>query len=338
MLAQKTTFYERLQSCPELDMRDTRGKRHDLSVVLIGVCLGLLSNRDGNLSSLHRHMVNTYPKLRAHLGLSQPKAVSRSQLPLILRDVNLPVFEQLAFECYGIMLSEGERHWFSVDGKELRGSILKGDKRGEAVVEAVGQREGRAIGQVFYNGTKESEIPAVRDLLLKSGISNQNISMDALHLNPETLRAVEKARGGYLVGLKDNQPELLAEMNWLKKQSKPTFQAEQSEKGHGRVEKRACQSFDVRGAHFDKRWMGCGLQTLVWVQRSRWMCKTAEHSEETALFLSNIRPDNEAQAKDLFDAARGHWAVETTHHIRDVSLKEDALRTKKTKSQRPPRP
>ena len=63
------SFFEKLQKAEGLDLRDTRGKRHDLAVVLVGVALAVLSNRDGNLSSIHRHMVNHYEKLVEALGV-----------------------------------------------------------------------------------------------------------------------------------------------------------------------------------------------------------------------------------------------------------------------------
>lgn len=330
---QSKTFYEILRSSPELDQRDERGKRHELAVVLTGLVLGLLSNRDGKLSSLQRHMSNTFSRLRAQLGILQTKAVSRSQLPLILERVNLTVFERLVFEFYGIELSETEKQWFSADGKELRGSIAAGNKRGEAVVEIVQQGKGQVMAQTFYSGSKDSEIPALRQLLVQSGAQGQKISLDALHLNPGTLHSIESAKGVYVVGLKENQGELLSEMQWYTRQSKYTFTESNSEKGHGRVEQREYRSFDLQGAYLDKRWESCGLKTVVHVRRSRWICRSGEQQEETALFLSNARLENLCQAKELFEAIRGHWSVETTNHIRDVSFREDALRTKKTKSQ-----
>ena len=52
-----------------MDLRDNRGKEHDLAVILMGVMLAILSNRDGNLSSLHRHMENHYAQLLEELKL-----------------------------------------------------------------------------------------------------------------------------------------------------------------------------------------------------------------------------------------------------------------------------
>ncbi|MBK9015024.1 MAG: hypothetical protein IPM82_13655 [Saprospiraceae bacterium] len=55
------------------------------------------------------------------LGLGQRRTVSRSQLPIALGMVSLPVFEQLVFEFYGVGLKETETLWFAADGKELQG-------------------------------------------------------------------------------------------------------------------------------------------------------------------------------------------------------------------------
>lgn len=64
------------------------------------------------------------------LGVEKKRAVSRSQLPIILEKVAVAVFDRLLFENYGIKLNSTERKWFALDGKELRGSIEKGNTRG----------------------------------------------------------------------------------------------------------------------------------------------------------------------------------------------------------------
>ena len=100
------SFFEKLQNARGLDLRDNRGKRHDLAVVLVSVIIALLSNRDGNLSSIHRHIQNHYGKLVEVLGVEKKTAVSRAQLPLILGAVSVSVFDRLLFENYGVKLNE----------------------------------------------------------------------------------------------------------------------------------------------------------------------------------------------------------------------------------------
>jgi hypothetical protein len=334
--AQKKSFYETLQNTNDLDLRDNRGKRHELSLVLVGFTLALLSKRDGNLSSIHRHMKNHHVRLCQFLGILAQKVVSRAQLPLILSQVNLPVLEGLIFDFCGVRLVADEKKWFSVDGKELRGSIQKGDKRGEAIVELVSHGNGQINGQAFYSGKKESERPAVRDLLSQCGALGQKISGDALHFIPTTVNLIHRHKGVYLLGLKDNQSEMLEEMRGVLKRLKADYQQVTVEKGHGRIEKRTYQSFDVRCEYFDPRWEKGGLATLIKIDRSRTDAKSGKAVRETALYMSNQTPADQKQAEELFTAVRNHWAVETTNHVRDVSLKEDQMRTKKTIFQKPP--
>jgi len=65
------SFFVKLQKAEGLDLRDNRGKRHDLAVVLVGVAIAVLSNRDGCLSSIRRHLTNHYENLVVALGVEK---------------------------------------------------------------------------------------------------------------------------------------------------------------------------------------------------------------------------------------------------------------------------
>lgn len=313
--------------CPAIDLRDNRGKRHDLGLILLGVILGLLRKRDGVLSSIHRSICHTHEALCAALGVENHGVVSRSQLPLVLEKVDGAVFSALLFSHFGIELSETERRWFAADGKELRGSIEKGHKRGEALVQAVSHEDRQCVAQEFYHGRKQSEKPTVRELLQAHGLLGQSISLDALHMNPATLREIAQGGGVFLVGLKDNQKDLAADMAHYATRAQPMEEDHTLEKGHGRIEDRTYKAFDVSDQYFDPRWESCQFTTLIEVRRQRTELKKGKHSDETAYFLSNQFP---CQPTELFRAVRQHWSVETNNHIRDVTLSEDKLRTKKS--------
>jgi len=325
-LEQETTFYEELQANDELDLRDRRGKKHDMAFILLGVMIGLLRNRDGTLSSIHRCMVNTHARLCELLSLDIERVVSRAQLPRILENVNQVLFEQLLLSFFNIELSEHERQWFAGDGKELRGSIEKGDKRGEVSVQIVRHEDGAVVGQAFYNGTKESEKPCLQELVETTGVKKQHITADALHLDPAMTALVEQAGGVFVIGLKDNQKDLLQDMvdhtnAFYAKVTHATV-----DKGHGRLEIRKYACFDISQEYFENRWNNSGFRSLISVQRSRTVLKSNESSEETAYYISNGKS---GKALEYFEAVRNHWAIEVNNHYRDVSLKEDKFRTKK---------
>jgi len=329
---QETTFYEDLQKLEGLDLRDNRGKRHDLAFILLGVFISLLRGRDGNLSSIHRSMVNLHEDLCLLLNVSIPKAISRAQLPRILAKVNLSKLEDLVFTHFKITLDAEEKQWFAGDGKELRGSINKGDKRGEVLVQLVRHEDGGVLGQTYYNRKKESEKLALRDLLESQSAQTQKISADALHLNPKTTALIEQAGGIFLIGLKEDQKELFEDMSWYAKRFRPLNTYTTLDKGHGRIEQRIYACFDVSEEYFDPRWEKTKFRSLFQVERKRTNLKSKEESQETAYYMSNaggFDPENQAAAMEYFNAIRGHWSVEVNNHIRDVSLKEDHFRTQK---------
>jgi predicted transposase YbfD/YdcC len=319
------SFFEKLQNEKDLDLRDNRGKRHDLALILVGVMLALLSNRDGNLSGMQRYLKNHYERLVEVLGVEKKTPVSRSQLPIILAQVSVSGFDRLLFENYGIKLNELEKKWFAVDGKEFRGSIEKGNKRGEAIVQAVAHEDLQVAAQDYYSGEKESEVRAVRNLLSENGLASQKISFDALHCKVGTLEIVTREGGKYLVGLKDNQKELKKQITSAMENQNCLMKIKTEEKGHGRIETRIYQFYDVLGLEKDERWKDCQIKTAVKVKRERIELKTKKTSLEESYYLSN----EVGKYEELAQAVRKHWQVETNNQIRDVSLKEDKMRSKK---------
>jgi len=319
------SFFEKLQNAKGLDLRDNRGKKHDLAVVLVGVTIALLANRDGCLSSIHRHLANHYEQLVAALGVEKKRPVSRSQLPLILEKVTASVFDDLIFAHFACRLDEKERRWFALDGKELRGSIETGSRRGEALVQAVGHENGQTIAQNYYCGKKGSEVKTVRQLLRDSELLSQKISLDALHCKPNTLLMLAAGKGKYLVGLKANQKELLRQALKTIEVQAILWKQSSIEKGHGRFEQRSYEFYDILEMDKAERWWECQMKTLIKVRRAREELKSGKKSLETSYYVTNETGNYE----ELAEAVRRHWQVETSNHLRDVTLKEDALRSKK---------
>lgn len=244
----------------------------------------------------------------------------------MLGKINGAAFAKLIYEHYGIELSEKEKTWFAFDGKELKGSILAGDKRGEAVALAV-RHEDRSVYQMaFFNGSKESEVIAVRTML-EAPLVSQKITMDALHFKPNTLIPINLAGGVFLASLKDNQSELFKEMQFSSKHIRPVYcYQSELEKGHGREEQRRYWAYNIEKEYIDKRWKKAEFKYLIKVERERTICNINAYSNQIAYFLTNENVQNSANAMQLYQAVRRHWQVETANNIRDCILKEDKLR------------
>lgn len=323
---QETTFYKGIQNCEGLDLRDSRGKIHDLGFVLMSLIIGLLRNRDGNLSSIHRSMENIHFELCELLNIEIEEVISRSHLPRFLKKVALKKFEELVYKWFEIELDEGEKKWFAADGKELRGSIPKGCKRGEVRVQLITHKEKAVIGNAYYNGRKESEKPCLQELIVREKVTNQKITADALHLCPAMTEPIEADEGIFLIGLKENQKELLQDMKDHASCFMPIKKHRGIDKGHGRLEQRFYKLYDVSGEYFESRWDNTNFRSLIIVDRERINLKDNTLQKERSYYLSNGKA---AKNNEYFEAIRNHWGVEVNHHVRDVTLREDNFRTKK---------
>lgn len=243
----------------------------------------------------------------------------------MLEKVAVEVFDALVFAHFGIRLNKKQKDWFAIDGKELRGSIESGEKRGEAVVQVVGHASGQTVGQDYYSGEKASEVPIVRKLLNNDGLASRRISLDALHCKPKTLEIITSGGGKYLVGLKENQKQLKKQVVRTIEKQAVLWKTETLEKGHGRIERREYEFYDLLEMTKAERWSELEIRTAVKVNRTREECKSGKSSQQESYYLTNEVGNYE----EIAEAVRLHWAVETNNHLRDVSFKEDKMRSKK---------
>jgi len=190
----------------------------------------------------------------------------------------------------------------------------------------VRHKDGNVLGQAFYNGKKESEKPCLQGLIEQTGAKNQKITTDALHLSPSTTEPINQAGGVFIIGLKNNQEILCTAMKNYATKATVIDQIVTVEKGHGRVERRSYFHYDISGQTFAKRWEKTEFKSLFKVQRERFICNAEKESNEVDYYISN---GEKAKEEDYFQAIRNHWSVEVSNHIRDVTFKEDQLKTKK---------
>ena len=212
-----------------------------------------------------------------------------------------------------------QRRVYSVDGKTLRGS---GPAGGQVHLLAVlDQHTGTVLGQVDVAG-KTNELTRFQPLLAPLDLTAVLVTADALHTQREHARwLVETKHAGYLFTIKGNQPRLhhhLKTLPW----AKVPIQDETRTRGHGRYDIRRLQALTCIGALAPD--FPHATQALR-IRRRRLNVATGRWSTITVYAITNLTTA-QASPADLADALRGHWAIETLHHIRDTTYGEDASR------------
>jgi hypothetical protein len=165
------------------------------------------------------------------------------------------------------------------------------------------------VAQTYYNGTKESERPAIANLLKGNGLLDKKIVLDALHLTPSLLNAIHEAKGTYLIGLKANQRLLKRSCLIQTMLTKPAFErVDAPVRGHGRVDERTYGCYSLAGLRLARRWAKSGLTTVVVVTRVRRTLAGVETSRTVSYFVTNCPVSSPEEADSFYDM-RKPWYV-----------------------------
>ncbi|MGH2415696.1 MAG: ISAs1 family transposase, partial [Microcystaceae cyanobacterium] len=227
-------------------------------------------------------------------------------------------------------LTQGEI--IPIDGKTVRGSYdTANGKAAIHMVSAWASANRLVLGQRKVD-EKSNEITAIPQLLEVLAIAGCIVTIDAMGCQREIAAAIIAQEADYVLALKDNQPTLFEDVQWLFEQAQATqFQnvahdfTQTIDKGHGRIEIR--RTWTLSGCELDylvqkPNWKG--LQTIAMVQSERRL--NGRVSLETRYYLSSLG-NNAAQ---IAEAVRTHWTIENAlHWVLDVSFGEDACRIRK---------
>jgi predicted transposase YbfD/YdcC len=309
------------------DYRDNRGKRHELSFVVVNFMLAIIQSYTAlSMSGILRQMERGHDKLTKDLEVGSKKCISLSQLRRVLEGLEVDDYNTINKEYFQREIVSNTSSWKSIDGKELRGNIdgVIGEKRAENIVLSKDHDslESEVIG--FYSGKKDSERNvAVKYITSQEDLTNQNFVLDALHTNPEFLGLINSRNGGYVVQVKANQQLLLEEFKLLHKHTPSKIFFEKTEKGHGRIETRKAWLYPVENNTIDNRWNKANMTQMICIRRTNIKIKTGEQSEEESFYISN----RDESIGSFYTHIRKHWTVEVGNYIRDSNFGEDKFRS-----------
>ncbi|OIN05327.1 ISAs1 family transposase [Oceanisphaera psychrotolerans] len=218
----------------------------------------------------------------------------------------------------------------AIDGKTLRGTYDKGRRQGAIhMVSAFSAANQVVLGQV-KTAEKSNEITAIPELLELLSIRGCLVTIDAMGCQRAIAKKVIDKGADYLLSVKSNQPSLEAafdnyfSLNMLQSDEGDTYSTQ--EKGHGRQETRLCLVNDDLSVLGDLAFEWPELKTMGIVAAIR----QEGDKPATDITLRYYISSAALTSKQLLEASRAHWSIESQLHWRlDVGMREDNCRIRR---------
>ena len=227
--------------------------------------------------------------------------------------------EQVLARVIGAWLVDGDqpsrrRRVITVDGKTLRGA--RRDGRQVHLLSAMEHASRVVLTQHQVDGAP-GEVPGFQPLLEPLELTGAMVTADALQTAREAAEFLVSAKqADYLFTVKANRPALLERCQRLAWPNVPVLDRTRDQ-AHGRVEIRTLKAVSVRGFGFPH------TKQVIQVTRKVRDLGSRRWRTTTAYAVTSLGFPQASPAR-LADLIRGHWGIETLHHLRDTTFAEDA--------------
>jgi hypothetical protein len=200
------SLLEALAAVP--DPRDPRGRRHPLTAILALTVVAVLAGMK-SLTAIAQFGRDHGPALAHALGFTRGKTPAKSCLSELFRALDVTALEGALSRW---LLARAGDGWdaLAIDGKTLRGSA-DGEVPGAHLLSAFVPSAGAVLGQLRVDA-KTNEHKAALRLLGVLPLSGKVVTGDAMFTHRDVARKIRDGGGDYLLIVKDNQPELKAQI------------------------------------------------------------------------------------------------------------------------------
>lgn len=325
-----------------IDIRDSSGKRHCLTHILVMSVCGILQKRmdfEDIYDYVKAHEKWFDKKLRLWNGVPSV-GTFRNVFRLIPADSFLEIF----LKWINCIVKEQTGKQIIIDGKAIRAATEKSTNGNiPYIVSAYLADIGISIGQVKVED-KSNEITAIPELLELLDIEDCIITIDAIGTQTEIMDKIIKKGGNFVLPVKMNQKGANKDtVDFFKDSIEEDFKDKiKSKKKEDKLEytNKYGENFEVyisrentHGREEERIYVKS--KNVTWLKDKKWryvksiimaINNTTVHDDSVRYYFSSI----DLPVEELAKIIRKHWQIENNlHWVLDMYFYEDLSRTRK---------
>ena len=302
--------------------------KHNMSDIVIIALLGILANANTWMeiyyfAVAHENWLKSFLELPS--GIPSHDTIQRVIVIINPSTLYTSTVKYLINLINNLTIKTNEKDVKSMDGKTINGSSrseLTTEKIKPTNVMSIYSHDyGMSVIQDFIED-KSNEIPMGPELIKQLNLSDSIITADALNTQKETVKAIIKAKGEYVLALKANQGTMYQEVSDYFHDADLLKNLEyysEIEKSHSKFIKREYYiSNNIKWITNYKDWKN--IKSIGYEKKTIESINNDKKTVEERFFIISF----ENEVKVFADAIRKHWGVENNLHAPlDIVFRED---------------
>ncbi|MEZ6145892.1 MAG: ISAs1 family transposase [Planctomycetaceae bacterium] len=213
----------------------------------------------------------------------------------------------------------------AIDGKTLRGSFDQAAGQSPLHTITAFATDTRLVLRQMSVGEKSNEIPAVPVLLQLLELEGAVVTLDAMHAQTKTAKAIVEANADYVMSIKHNQPQLHQRLSELFEEYAQDddqvqglhTQISAKQQSHGRTEQRACYVIGVPRGQDPALAIDPFHRHALSTQHHTRQTGQVQETHDVTFFISSLPPRVRRLNQLLRDP---HWSIESSETLSWMSF------------------
>jgi len=199
-----TEFNLRKELATLKDKRRGQAQQHKIDVVLMITIMATMSGYQGYRAI--GDFAQRYKKqIVRYLRLPKDTVPAYATVRRVVQEVDHKKFGDIFTKWMKHYMKKSNSQWIAVDGKAIKGTKQKEEDKKLAHLVSFFASDSQEILIARKTASKSNEIPLVQMMMEEFPLKDMIITLDALHCQTKTLKAIKDSGNDYVIQVKENQ-------------------------------------------------------------------------------------------------------------------------------------